>query len=250
MDKKYKLINKSNRVIGVSVAGMEQVFNIPPEGEEILLDNYYINHLTETIKIFKGDVVLEELSQKDLLDEHTRLSQELQPEFYSGEEISLFNKVTDEGDIIPITEIKVGDTEININKNVDEGLNELYVSLKTDIIKNEDKSELLSLSKEELLDDLKGRFNFEDNEPNLSIVDSIYTELEFSRKNIELLDKLKDFNHDDVSILDADELSETNYPEDEELVGDITVDPNLENIEVDKTIPAKKKGSKKNTPKP
>ena len=42
MDKKYKLINKSNRVIGVSVAGMEQVFNIPPEGEEILLDNYYI----------------------------------------------------------------------------------------------------------------------------------------------------------------------------------------------------------------
>lgn len=240
MDKTYKLINKSNRVIGVSVNGMEQVFNLPPDGEGILLDNYFINHLTETIKIFGGDIILEEvveeLSRKELLDEHTRLSQELQPEFYGGE--SLFNKVTDEGEIVPITEVEIGNTEININKNVNEDLNELYVSLKTGS-SDDIKSELIPLSDEGIESYLKTAFNFEDTEPNLAIVKGIKEEIEFSKKNIELLDKLKDFNHDDASVLDADELSESNYPEDEELVEDVTLS-GLEEQPEEKSTPKRR----------
>lgn len=250
MDKKYKVINKSNRVIGVSVNGMEQVFNLPPNGEDILLDNYFINHLNETIKIFDGDIiveeiveeVVEELSRKEILDEHTRISQELQPEFYV--EDSLFNKVTDEGEVIPITEVEVGTTEININKNVDEDLNQLYVSLKTG--SSEDiKAELMPLSDEEIGKYLKNAFNFEDTEPNIAIVNGIKEEIEFSKKNIELLDKLKDFNHDDVSILDADELSESNYPEDEELVGDVTISNLVEEEQPDSKSSTKRRASKK-----
>jgi len=105
------------------------------------------------------------------------------------------------------------------------------------------------LSEEEIETYLKTTFNFEDSEPNLAIVKGIKEEIAFSKKNIELLDKLKDFNHDDASVLDADELSDNNYPEDEELVGDVTIDPNLEIKESENTLPAKKKGSKKNTPK-
>lgn len=250
MDKKYKLINKSNRVIGVSVNGMEQVFNLPPNGEDILLDNYFINHLNETIKIFGGDIVVEEiveevvekLSRKELLNEHTILSQELQPEFYVGD--SLFNEVTDEGEIIPITEVEVGTTEININKNVDEDLNQLYVSLKTG--SSEDiKAELVTLSDEEIENYLKNAFNFEDTEPNIAIVNGIKEEIEFSKKNVELLEKLKDFNHDDVSILDADELSESNYPEDEELVGDVTISNLVEEEQPDSKSSTKRRASKK-----
>jgi len=247
MDKRYKLINKSNRVIGVSVNGMKQVFNIPPDGEEELLDNYYINHLTETIRIFKGDIILEEIIEEDGLSKLSRLSQEMG--LYDEEpEESLFNQVTDEGKLIPINRRVTGDVAININKNVNEDLNELYVSLKTD--SSEDiKSELMPLSEEEIETYLKTTFNFEDSEPNLAIVKGIKEEIAFSKKNIELLDKLKDFNHDDASVLDADELSDNNYPEDEELVGDVTIDPNLEIKESENTLPAKKKGSKKNTPK-
>ena len=235
MKRKYKLINKSDRVIGVSVTGMEQVFNLPPNGEDILLDHFYINHLTETIKIFKGDIILEEiigealeeLSRKESLDRHTELSQKLQPEGYTEKTESLFNKVTDEGEIVPIRGyIKPNTEEININKDINEELNKLYVSLKL----GEESAELGLIPGEELFAHLKEKYNFEDTKANAIIVEGIADELELSRRNIELLEKMKDFNHDDDSLMLLDELEELDLPDDD-IIKEGSVPPNFESLE-------------------